>query len=147
MDQLLIYISYDQYEYTNYFRLAMNHEAVIEYCPEEEADRLFNIIIEKECVNKRFQLDVVQDENASKWDYLKVFREYGIEIRQINNPDMEQLCREVNTVFDGGDGIGGKDDIPNKKPISVLYSGNCTLQKDNCKTGEALKQADRKSVV
>lgn len=142
MDKLLIYISYDQYEYTNYFHLAINDDVVIEYRPEEKVDDLFKTIIEEESVNKSFELYIVQDENASEWDYLKAFQEYGIEIHPISNTDTEQLCQVMNTLFDGEYGIGGKDDISNKKLIGILYSGNCVSQRDNCETGETLKQAE-----
>ena len=48
MDKLLIYISYDQYEYANYFHLAVNDNVIIEYYTEKKVDNLFEMIIEKE---------------------------------------------------------------------------------------------------
>lgn len=142
MDKVLIYISYDQYEYTNYFHLAVNNEVVKYYCPEENVDILFKEIIEKESFAKTFELSVVQDENASKWDCLEAIQEHGIEIHPLNDINIDYLCQVMNSLFDGEYEISGKDDVFNKKLIHVLCSGTCFLQGDNCVPDEALKQAE-----
>lgn len=142
MDKLLIYISYDQYEYTNYFHLVVNDDVIIEYCSEEKVDRLFEMIIEKENRVKSFELHVIRDENALEWDYHKAFQEHGIEIYTVNSNDPEKICQIMNARFDGKYGVCGKDDATNKKLINILYSGNCVFQKENYETGETLRQAE-----
>lgn len=142
MDKLLIYISYDQYEYTNYFHLAVNANVAVEYCLEEKVDDLFEVIIEKESGEKSFELSVVRDENALEWDYLKAFWEHGVKIRSEISKEPEQLRPVMNVLFDGEYGLSGKDDASNKKLIEVLYSCNCVLKKDNFQTDETLKQVE-----
>ncbi len=142
MDKLLIYISYDQYEYANYFHLAVNDNVIIEYYTEEKVDNLFEMIIEKESKVKIFELYVVQDENALEWDYIQKFQDYGIETHPVSNKDSEQLCQIMNTLFDGEYKVSGEDDISDSKPINILYFGNCVLQKDNYETNETLSQTE-----
>ena len=96
MDKFLIYISYDQFEYTNYFHLAVNDEVVVDFCPVERLDDLFKTIIEKGRTVKSFELDVIQDENASEWDCLEAFQEHGIKILSLSNRNPEQLCQRMN---------------------------------------------------
>lgn len=142
MDKVLIYISYAQFEYTNYFHLAVNNEVVNEYCSEENVDLLFEKIIEKESNAKTFELFVVQDENALEWDCLEAIQKHGIEIHPLSDKKTDYLCQIMNLLFDGEYGISGKDDVLNKKLIHIVCSGNCFLQKDNCVSDEALKQAE-----
>ena len=142
MDKFLIYINYDQFEYINYFHLAINDNLVIEYRPEEKVDDLFETIIEKESVSDSFELCVVQDKDALEWNCFKAFQKYGIETYPKSNKDLEKLCRVMNLLFNGEYVIDGKDYISNKQLINILYFGNCVLQRDNFETGETLKQAE-----
>lgn len=141
MDKFLIYISYDQFEYTNYFHLAVNDEVVVDFCPVERLDDLFKTIIEKGRTVKSFELDVIQDENASEWDCLEAFQEHGIKILSLSNRNPEQLCQRMNQLFDSEYVISGEDYSYDKKFISVLWSGNCVLQSENCEHSETLRQA------
>lgn len=137
-----MYISYDQFEYTNYFHLAVNDEVIINFCPVERLDDLFKTIIEKRRTIESFELDVIQDENASEWDYLEAFQQHGFKIRSLSNRNSEQLCHVMNQLFDGKYGISGKDDSYDKKLISVLWSGNCVLPSKNCEHSKMLRQEE-----
>lgn len=143
MDELLVYISYDPYEYTNYFHLAVNNEVVIEYCAEESVDSLFDIITAKESRGKNFKLYVVQDEKALEWDYLRAFQDHGIEMHPVViDKDSGQLCQIMSALFDGEYGVSGEDDTSNRKLIKIVYVGNCVLQKDTYEADETLRQAE-----
>ncbi|MCI9105723.1 MAG: hypothetical protein HFG57_07160 [Lachnospiraceae bacterium] len=142
MDKLLIYISYAQYDYTNYFNLAINDDLVIEYYSEDKIDDLFEVIIEKENEMKSFEMCVVQDEDALEWDYLMAFQKHGIGTCPVSSKDPEQLCQIMNALFGGEYKVSSKDDASNKKLINIVYSGYCALQKDSCETGEALRKAE-----
>ena len=44
MDKMIIYVSYDESQYVNYYHLICGNEKQIEFCPEEKLGQLFNII-------------------------------------------------------------------------------------------------------
>lgn len=142
MDKLLIYISYDQYDYTNYFNLAINNDLFIEYYSEDKIDDLFKAVSEKENGMKSFELYVVQDENALEWNYLTALQEHGIETHPVNAKAPEQLCQIMSALFGGDYEVKSKENALNKKLINIVYFGNCALQRDNCETGETLRKAE-----
>lgn len=140
MDEILIYINYVSDEYTNYFHLSVNEYVVMKDCPEERVDRLFESMMEN--VNaKNFELYIIQDVNASGWDYLKAFQEHGIEIYPTRERDSEKLCQVMNELFEDEYGISGKDDTSDKKIVSILCAGQCVLQREDYESSETLKQA------
>jgi hypothetical protein len=140
MDKILIYINYVSNEYTNYFHLSVNDDVVMKDCPEERVDKLFERMMES--VNaKKFELCVIQDVNASEWDYLKAFQEHGIEICPTSEWDSEKLCQIMDALFDDEYVISDKDDISDKKSVSILGAGHCFLQREDYEPGESLKQA------
>lgn len=142
MDKLYLYIDYDPSEYTNYFHMAVNDNVVIRYYPEEKEDDMFKTILEKENAVNRFELYIVQSENASEWDYQKAFREHGMELGPMEGCEPGQLCRELNALFDEEYGIRGQDEPSDKKFIQLLYFGSCVLQQVGCELHETLRQAE-----
>lgn len=142
MDKILIYIKYNQYDYINYFHLIVNDKVVDGVYLEEEIDTLFKIIIEKEKNGQNFELYIVQDKDASNWDFLKKIQEYGIKIQPLSNKNTNYICEILNSLFDGEYEISDKDNVFNKKIIRVLFSGNCFLKRNECSNDEVLKQAE-----
>lgn len=138
----MIYISYDQFEYTNYFHLIVNDKVVTEYCLEENVDTLFKTMIENESIDKTFELFVVQDEKALEWNYLEAIQKHGVEIHPLSNVDSDYICQIMNSLFDNEYEISSKDDVSNKKLIQILCSGNCFLQRDDCVSDEGFRQRE-----
>ena len=99
MDRIIVYASYDQSEYVNYYHLIHNDETLIEYCSEEKIDDLFrkiNFIISDV---KSSEIYIVQDKNASEWDYQKMFRTYNLVLHALDDKDIMLLCNIMNSVF------------------------------------------------
>lgn len=135
MDQILIYVSYVQYEYRNYFHLVINTEVVAEYHTEEEVDKLFQSIMDKSN-GRNFELYIVQDRDALAWDYRQAFQEHDMDLRESGDIDPEQLCGVMGQAFESEFEVNATDTDLNKKIISVLFFGECVLQSDNNEPAE-----------
>lgn len=137
MNQIIIYGSYDQDEYTNYYHLINNGEALIEYS--EEIDGLFQQINDTKNEVKSSEIYIVQDENASKWDYLEMFQKYHFELRASSGKDTEQLCNIMNSALERNFKLDGDCEI---EKLNILFYGNVIFENDCGKADETLRQAE-----
>ena len=46
MKKIIIYVSYDPYEYINYFHLIIDDKAILSYCPDEKKETILDKIID-----------------------------------------------------------------------------------------------------
>lgn len=145
MNQILIYIGYDQYEYTNYFYLVINDNNISCY-PVEKIDDLFQTIKENNIINESAELYIIKDKNASEWEYFQSFQEHNINLKELRNGNIEKLCDKMDMLFDNKfeivDNNNSTDDISDRKTVYLLFSGNCFVQSFNYETGETLRQAE-----
>lgn len=128
MDKVIIYISYDIFQYVNYYHLICNGEKILEYCPEEELLKLFEKI-EKNTRNP--QLYIVGEANVSPWDFQTYFDEKKVILKEnaIEKKEtiFEKLCEALN--------------IDTDKDMKLIYSGIALFEKEEEDTEETLRQA------
>lgn len=133
MNTIIVYVSYDHYEYINYYHLIINGDILIKYCPEEKIDDLFQKIYAIKNELKNSEIYIIQDENASQWDYLEIFQKCNFVLQALDDKDSSKLCNIMNSV----PGIEF-----NSEKVKVLFYGK-VIFKDECyKTNETLRQAE-----
>lgn len=135
MSRYLIYVFYDSFEYVNYYNLVCDDEVIIESCPIENIENLFDVIIKE---TSTFELIILQEKNASSWDYKSEFLKYNIIVKGSVNTGNESLCQKLHKIFGYEYVFSDTADDFGKKIISVLFSGKCTLNnicvESDCKT-------------
>lgn len=139
MNRIIVYASYEQFEYVNYYHLINNNELLIEYCPEEKIDDIFQEIANIKSEMNSSEIYIVQDKNATEWDYLELFQKHNIELHTLENYDVTQLYDVLNTVF--GREFNKDNNYVNEK-ISILFYGNAIFEADECRTDETLRQVE-----
>lgn len=145
MDRIIVYASYEQYEYVNYYHLINNSEFLIEYCPEEKIDDIFQEIVNIKSGTGSLEIYIVQDENATEWDYFNLFREHNIELHMLDNIDDKQLYDMLNTAF--GRKFSTDNDYGCQK-LCILFYGNAVLKNNDCginnnKIDDNLRKAEK----
>lgn len=133
LNQIIVYISYDQFEYVNYYHLIYNSDILLEYCPEEKVDDLFQKIDDIKSELNNSEIYIVQDENAFEWNCYELFREHNLELRLSNDNDISQICEIMKLVFQ-------REFMPEK--LNILFYGNVVIKDECCETDETLRQAE-----
>lgn len=129
MDTVIIYISYDAYEYVNYYHLICNGKKMIEYCPEEKIATIFEKI--KENTNNP-ELYIVQGADSTIWNFEEEFAENEIEL---NNHDKGKNT-EIFEIITNCDLSSDDNDI------NIVFHGKALFKKDYSCTEETLLQAE-----
>lgn len=143
MNRIILYASYEQFEYVNYYHLINNNELLIEYCPEEEIDGIFQEIANIKSGIDSSEIYIVQDENATEWDYLKQFKEHNIELQMLDNIDNTRLYDILNTLLRTK--FSMDDDC---QKLCILFYGNAVFESEDCKINknkidDKLRKAER----
>lgn len=146
LKQVLIYISYDTYEYVNYFNMVVDDEFVIEYLPVEKSDELFDVLDKMNICDSDMELLIVADENASYWNYQKEFekrkRNLPAGIKEFPSNICKILENNFGTKYYIGNPLSGRNYGEIK--IQILYPSNCHISsgdESNCETEEILDKA------
>lgn len=137
MNRIILYASYEQYEYVNYYHLINNNEILLEYCPEERIDDIFQKIDNIKSEINNSEICIVQDENVTEWDYFQLFQNHNVELHTLKNNDATQLRDEVNTVLAR---VFNKDDDCENEKFYILFYGNAVFETDDCRTDEIPRQ-------
>lgn len=93
MDKVIIYISYDDSRYMNYYHVICNDQKVIEFCPEEKLEMVFSII--KKYINN-IDLCIVKSKTAYTWDFERDFNDNGIALKKDEKYKLNELCTVIN---------------------------------------------------
>lgn len=115
MDKVLIYICYDSFEYTNYYSMAINNQKVCDLVSEEQKKDLFSKCEELNISKSESRWCIVQDEDATNWDYVDEITALGYKL----NPLMisyEELLAEMNELFE----IDLEPSV-DKKVVEIIY--------------------------
>lgn len=139
MNQIIIYSSYASHEYLNYYHLIHNDEVLMEYCPEEKIDDLFQQIDSIKNQAKNSEIYIVQDEDASEWDYLEMFQKYNLVLQELGQKDTVKLCNVMNSVLRREFKLNADCTI---EKLNILFYGSVIFENDCCKTDETLRQAE-----
>lgn len=122
MNKVLIYITYDSFEYVNCYSLVLDGEILCELIPEERMGELFEKM-ESACVSKeKADWCIVQDEDVTIWNYESELLEHGYKINPLDI-QANELCRYMGELF-GGEYVIGNELAEDKKHISILYPEN-----------------------
>lgn len=97
MDKMIIYVSYDESQYVNYYHLICGNEKQIEFCPEEKLGQLFNIIKKSHC---NIDLCIVRSRTASRWDFESDFNYNEIELEKDEKCKLNEICEVINQALD-----------------------------------------------
>lgn len=139
MDKVLLYICYDPFDYINYYSLAINNQRVCDVVPEERIGEMFDMCDELNISKTDTQWCIVQDEDASHWDYENELQERGYSIKPMSI-SLSILTSEMNTLFDNDFVIAPNQDAE-KKCVKILYphpeNDDCV-----CDRGKALNDAE-----
>lgn len=140
MDKALIYICYDPSAYTNFFSLAINNQIVCDVVPEERINELFLKCEELNVSKAETKWCIVQDENASQWNYEDEIKAKGYMI----NPlvvSLSNLTTTMNNLFDNDFVIAPNQD-ETKKKVKVIYPVKFEVDDFVCDQGKALNEAE-----
>ena len=121
MDRIIVYVSYDQYEYRNYYHLMNNDDILIEYRSEDELDILFQSIKENKGSANSIEIYIAQDKNALEWDYSGEFQKHHIDLHKKENCDEERVYKIINEV-----------QKKESEKISILFCGEGVFRSDKC---------------
>lgn len=151
MIKSILYISYDRYEYLNYFHLVVNGQKVLQYVPSEMETEIDDNLKKKCETDGEIELCIVKDEEASEWEYQDFFRQNGYKIIGTNDLNTDTMCENMCEFFENDFVIGKEGDSQNKVELKVMFSGKVTITKTSATKEETknllpeqiLKQAER----
>jgi hypothetical protein len=132
MKKVLIYISYDEEEYTNYFHMSIDGSFVENYVPAEDISMIFDRINELTADDSELDWCIAADKNAVLWDYEEEFKKYGHVIHSVSKADVSYICdtleKKFNYIFSADE--DGDNDIT----IQVLYpkDSDSSFSEESC---------------
>lgn len=140
MDKALIYICYDPFAYTNFFSLAINDQRVCDVVPEERINELFFKCDELNLSKTETKWCIVQDEDASQWNYEEEIESRGYKINPLA-VSLSNLTAAMNDLFDNNFVIAPNNDVT-KKNVKIIYPVELTEDNSACDQGKALNDAE-----
>lgn len=94
-----IYISYDGFDYIDYFHLIIDDEFVLKFVPNEEIDRLFCYLDQMDIKDSDIAWCIAADQDATDWEYEHAFSERGRKINAKDNIDVSHLTKLLKEEF------------------------------------------------
>lgn len=134
MNKAVLYVSYDSFEYRNYYHLIYNGSIAegCSYLTDDELDQLFRQLREIAGDAGKLEIYIVQNPEAEKWDWPELFRRHQLLFHQSERMDAPAV-KEMLRAAEYGDVLDS---------LNVI-SGSITVQDSVCDTQEALQQAQK----
>lgn len=130
MDKVIIYISFDSFEFANYYHLIINDEKKWEYCREDELKQMF-IMIKENAFN--FDLYIVKEIDASLWNYIEDFNSHEIELNRVEKYCKDDIIKEINKIL-----CLEKEE----NELEIVFEGKAFTKKNDIGIQETLNQAE-----
>ena len=95
----LIYVSYDAYEYMNYFHLVMDEEFVCKGVPDGKTDELFGYLDQENIKDSEIAWCIIADQDATDWEYKNAFAQKGRNIHAQHTIDVFRITELLKKEF------------------------------------------------